>query len=897
MLPFDLLYLNHMARFVVYTLVTPPSAPMSSDDFAEHLSKRKKLSAPKVTAVEYNSRVPIRECGTEHWMSFTGAANLAATVGAHVGFVYANFGFVPQEALDKITLPVELVIAASQGRLIMPVTPNSKRPELTRYIYGLNPATNDLLQIKRWFAMFPRCSWGVRTGQDAGFMGLDIDTLEGQQWLETKPTLPVTYTVKTGSPKDFKKHYYLALPPGMEVKGKASKLASGVDTRGYHNILVIPPSLHKSGGQYRVEVQAPIAPIPDWLVDELRSKGLVEDAVTPKKEKPAVSVNPSNLTVDQQRLGFNLFQKSVRKFDSLEPGELHDGLLRLGQQAGSYIGGGVLTHEEAYGMVAETSNGEDYLADNPSDFELTFNDGLAWGMVNIPWNPADTEDYFKQKDAEEATRVFTKLMAEPAGVSPLPPPPPMAMAPVAHAQGNVTLNPEERMLANLATQHAVALIFAKRMAGRMLYDRTSRKWLAYDGVRWSEDRLGRVHNFILNVASEMNSQNKAAMVSSSFCDGVNRHLQSFPEFACTTDQFDRDNYLLNTPAGTIDLRTGLNRPHSPADMLTKCALESPGADSEGTHFRKFLMEICGDDEELVRFHQVSLGAILSGAMEDHWMLFWTGVGRNGKNTLGELVQYVLGDYAKKIAASTLMSKKFQGHSEEIADLHGFRLAISSELNDGEHWDEARINEFTGDATLSARHMYGSRFQFARTHKHLVYANYKPQLRSVSDGIRSRIKIVPFKVSFVGREDKDLPGRLRGELSYVLQWLIDGHQQWLDAGKKLPKCLAVETETAEYFDNQSTPQLWLKERCEVREDLADLQLQTIMELYGDYKNWATSRGELPLSKKRWEGQAIQPSQKVDTRKGSCVRRLRLRLPEGFPFPLSNEGVPAPPRVVN
>jgi putative DNA primase/helicase len=245
------------------------------------------------------------------------------------------------------------------------------------------------------------------------------------------------------------------------------------------------------------------------------------------------------------------------------------------------------------------------------------------------------------------------------------------------------------------------------------------------------------------------------------------------------------------------------------------------------------------------------------------------------------VQHVLGDYAKKIAASTLMSKKFQGHSEEIADLLGFRLAICSELNDGEHWDEARINEFTGDATLSARHMYGSRFQFTRTHKHLIYANYKPQLRSVSDGIRSRIKIVPFKVSFLGREDKDLPGRLKGELSYVLQWLISGHQQWIEAGKKLPRCSAVESETSDYFDNQSTPQLWLKERCEVRDDLADLQLHTIMELYGDYKNWAISRGELPLSKKRWEGQAVQPVQKVDTRKGTCVRRLRLRMPEGFP----------------
>ena len=52
------------------------------------------------------------------------------------------------------------------------------------------------------------------------------------------------------------------------------------------------------------------------------------------------------------------------------------------------------------------------------------------------------------------------------------------------------------------------------------------------------------------------------------------------------------------------------------------------------------------------------------------MLFWTGAGRNGKNTLGKLIQDALGDDAKKIPSSTLMSKKFQVHSEEVAKLHG-----------------------------------------------------------------------------------------------------------------------------------------------------------------------------------------------------------------------------------
>jgi putative DNA primase/helicase len=459
-------------------------------------------------------------------------------------------------------------------------------------------------------------------------------------------------------------------------------------------------------------------------------------------------------------------------------------------------------------------------------------------------------------------------------------------ATVADMAAIVAANPNKdeavQLMMQLGTQDSIASAFAMLYAGKLKFDHSRKKWHIWDGTRWREDDKKRAFDLVVNLCREKNREGKSSMGSASFAHGVEDIASTRTTLAVSGSEWDRDNYLLNTPAGTYDLRTCQIKAHDPEDMITKCTGASAGTVSDGAAFRKFMMEITDGDNELIRFLQVSLGAVLSGAIESHWMQFWTGVGRNGKNTLGELVQDVMGDYAKKIQASTLMSKKFQSHSEEIADLHGFRLAISSELNDGEHWDEARINEVTGDGTLSARHMYGSRFQFKRTHKHVVYANYKPQLRSVSDGIRSRIKLVPFKVSFLGREDADLPARLRGDVGYVLQWLIEGHQQWLEAGKKLPACTAVDAETSEYFENQSTPQLWLKERCENRHDIPELQLPTIMELYRDYKDWATARGELPLSKKRWEGQWVKPSQKVETRRGCSVKGLRLKLPFGdFP----------------
>src|SRR5262245_13044120 len=63
---------------------------------------------------------------------------------------------------------------------------------------------------------------------------------------------------------------------------------------------------------------------------------------------------------------------------------------------------------------------------------------------------------------------------------------------------------------------------------------------------------------------------------------------------------------------------------------------------------------------------------------------------------------------------------------------------------------------------------------------------------------------------------------------------------------LVDCSAVSRETKEYFDDQSTPDLWVTERCLVEKKYR----QRSSVLYADYVQWKKSRGEDPLGQKRW-----------------------------------------------
>jgi P4 family phage/plasmid primase-like protien len=246
------------------------------------------------------------------------------------------------------------------------------------------------------------------------------------------------------------------------------------------------------------------------------------------------------------------------------------------------------------------------------------------------------------------------------------------------------------------------------------------------------------------------------------------------------------------------------------------------------------------------YHQRSLGACLSGALQDNFLLFWFGTGQNGKNTLGELIGWILGHYSKVIPMETLTAAKGQQHPTILANLRGIRLAVSSEISEGSHWDEARVKALTGDREISAHFMHQDFFEFPRTHKHLVYGNHRPMLRVVDPAMQARLHIVPFKAYFPpDARDSTLPDRLRAEAPQILAWLIAGHEQWLEDGY-LKKCSAVQAETESYFQAQSTNEAWLTECC-----IEEHERQTAAkELYASYKKWKEERGEGVMSQSRW-----------------------------------------------
>jgi len=144
-------------------------------------------------------------------------------------------------------------------------------------------ATDDPNAAMRVMREHSRCAQiGIRTGPGklGNLVVADIDNKNGkngtaalkalvaQHGGEFPRTGPCVATPSGGL------HYYLRAPDGMRVKNSVSEIADGIDIRGYHGFVVVPPT-ERDGRAYRwkrsiFDHAIPMAP--DWLLPLIEKK-------------------------------------------------------------------------------------------------------------------------------------------------------------------------------------------------------------------------------------------------------------------------------------------------------------------------------------------------------------------------------------------------------------------------------------------------------------------------------------------------------------------------------------------------------------------------------------------------------------------------------------------------
>jgi putative DNA primase/helicase len=418
------------------------------------------------------------------------------------------------------------------------------------------------------------------------------------------------------------------------------------------------------------------------------------------------------------------------------------------------------------------------------------------------------------------------------------------------------------------------------------------KWLVWNGKTWEIDAKGEVVGKAKQTVRKIKKdakgcdqklyQHAMASQSATKIKYMISLAKTEPGIPVSSDDLDRDEWLISCQNGTLNLKTGELMPHDRKHLITRMAPVNYDPDAECPRFMAFMDEIMAGDKEVIRFLQRAAGYSLTGDISEQCFFILCGSGANGKSTFLEVIRKMLGEYAGQTDINTFVIKRHQGIPNDLAALKGKRFVTTTEVDESKKLSEAVIKQATGGEPLSSRFLYGEYFQYEPTFKIFLGTNYMPEITGTDDGIWRRIHKIPFSVTIPEEKmDRHIKDRLFEELDGIFAWAVRGCLECVKNGLNPPTQVRFSTE--DYRKEQDNIQNFIDDCCATG-DAFEISKK---DLYQEYAVWAKNSGEMPL-KIRSFSERLKNKGFDDFKKSAMYwKGIALRVKDDLDYPLEND----------
>lgn len=163
-----------------------------------------------------------------------------------------------------------------RGWSVVPQRPGEKKPTIRWKPY--QTVLPSIHELRRWFRHWPSAGLAVILGAVSALFVIDVDGSEAHaallRHLGEEPLAPKALS---GSRKPDRYHLFFRCPP-CPTKAKTTPWHPQLEFRGQGGIVVIPPSLHKSGHRYewapgRSPADLALPEVPQAILAALQTKG------------------------------------------------------------------------------------------------------------------------------------------------------------------------------------------------------------------------------------------------------------------------------------------------------------------------------------------------------------------------------------------------------------------------------------------------------------------------------------------------------------------------------------------------------------------------------------------------------------------------------------------------
>lgn len=588
------------------------------------------------------------------------------------------------------------------------------------------------IEIAQWKKNWPWANIGLLTGEPSGLVGVDVDGDAGERLLAewSKGDLPETWEFRRG---DKSRRLLYRIPPGIKLKkysqAERKKEHEELALLGTGQQTVIPPSIHASGDVYQ---WAPgkdpwtfgePALAPQWIIERMtRQTGTKKTA---REELAGADSMLGKLADKCER-----FQQDweVQQRDGLD----YDTWFNW---VALFIAAGRIEDAWAFSRAAKKHDQQSEQIikrriEDPVEQEIAPTRCLTFGC-----------------SVEQIEKCFKKVNT--------------------NEDGEITNSPA----AFLKEKSKPAWLQSTKMGVKFLPGVLARHLVNNERVFYAGETFFAYRG---GVYQEISDDEAAAMVKKylpdNYCKSswINDAMNLWKlDVLKSTEDLNRDPFIINLKNGLLDAKSGAFRPHDP-DFLSIVQLNSSYDESAGCPlFLKFLGEVLPPENILLV--QEFYGYCLVPLTLAQKAFVLHGPGQSGKSTVLSVLEYMLGK-------SNVSNVEWQdlGDRFKTAQLFGKLANIAADLPARAIEDTATFKAIVGEDTITAERKFKNPFSFKPFARLLFSCNRLPYSKDQTGAFYRRLIIIPFEnVIPDDKVDKHLKEKLFREVDGIFSWALEG----------------------------------------------------------------------------------------------------------------------------
>ncbi|MCI4674785.1 phage/plasmid primase, P4 family [Candidatus Mycolicibacterium alkanivorans] len=699
------------------------------------------------------------------------------------------------------TLSAALAYAQS-GWHILPVRLDTKHPGSVVGKAWPSKSSREPEQLVAWFA---GTSFGIalHCGR-SGALAADVDRTEKMPEVLARHCVSAPFQA-TRPDTPGRGHYVFAQPPGRTIGNGGGRLGSSFgEIRGLNGVIIVEPSTHPNGGEYRWIRTGPVPVLPDELAVLLDDASPGEDAATDTQVAEFIaahtdSVRPEILHGWTRALAGKIErgESSHTSLSSVLTGAMKEA------RAGFFPAAEAIKQLKPIFVNSVALGGSTGVVRVGARAEAEFNSILAWSVAQaqaadldairertqreMPDNVTDTDrSEWKTGDTGDPGKFFDKQT------------------------GLLALNLAETVMESVTCG----------------FNDITEQFYTYSGGVWKTNR-GHIEHHI------------ARLLGNRYRNAHARNTLDLIRYSTDTARITcepQPDYI-NVENGMLNWRTGELSEHHPDHLSTVQLPTAYDPDAECPRFDTFLSEVLPPDCINLMWEIIGYTTYSGNPLHAAILLF--GKGRNGKGTLIRVLEKLLGRHnCSSVGLHELTDNRFRA-----ASLYGKLANLAGDLDSKWIANTAMFKSITGGDLIQAEHKFGAPFDFTPWALPFYSANKAFGSADSSEGWVARWTVVPFPNDFSDSKniklDADLqtPSELRGVLRRGLQSLpgLLGRARFLEPD-------SVHDAKADFIAASDAVRSWIGEQCELDSDSWTART----DLFRAYQSHAFADGSKALS---------------------------------------------------